>query len=93
MNRDLLFDIANLGPEINRYFNFRAQKNEVASKASYKISNDLLEKIITNPELSSSGQTEFLMIKEIINHPDQHDDSIGEDLETYFLPFILKLNQ
>lgn len=93
--RTPLFYMANLGPEVVRYFNFLEKGGDTSAEASRGRILVMTEKILAFDAMQTRrGEIEVLI--SVIQNPtslDGHISKTKSHLESYFLPFAHKMLQ
>ena len=94
IEKDSLFYMANLYPEIGRLFSFfDSGKTEAAQNAQHR-SLDIVNKILTFRDIVPAGREEWSVIKNFILGYDKLDAYERSILEKYAEPFSYKfMNQ
>lgn len=94
MEKNALFYMANLYPEIGRMFSFLDSGKEEASKNAQKRSLDILEHILSFKDIKPAGREEWTVIKNFTLGYDKLDNFERKILERYAEPFSYKfMNQ
>ncbi|MEK9131968.1 MAG: hypothetical protein AAB447_03595 [Patescibacteria group bacterium] len=93
--RTPLFYMANLGPEVTRYFNFLEKGENALAEASRQRILDMTEKILAFDSMQARrGEIETLI--SVIQDPTSFGETLvytKRQLENYFSPFIHRILQ
>lgn len=90
MERDSLFYMANLYPEIGRMFAFYDSGKEEAAGNAQKRALDIVNKILDFSDIKSAGREEWSTIRDFIAEYDKLDPYRRVILEKYAAPFSYK---
>ncbi|MEK7459862.1 MAG: hypothetical protein AAB636_02240 [Patescibacteria group bacterium] len=90
MEKNALFYMANLYPEIGRMFSFLDSGKKEASKNAQKRAIDITDKILSFLDIKPAGREEWFVIKNFILGYDKLDSYERLILEKYAQPFSYK---
>jgi len=90
MEKNALFYMANLHPEIERMLSFHEQGKTEASQNAQKRSLDIIERILSFKDIKPAGREEWNLIKNFILGLENLDDYEKTILSRYAEPFAFK---
>jgi hypothetical protein len=94
MQKDSLFYMANLYPEIGRMFDFFEQGKIEAGENAKKRSLGIVDNILSFKDIKIAGREEWYVVKNFIEGFEKLDSYEREILKNYAKPFSFKfMNQ
>lgn len=90
IEKNSLFYMANLYPEIGRMFSFYDSGKIEASQNAQKRSLDIVEKILSFKDIKPAGREEWNVVRNFISAYDKLDTYERNVLEKYAQPFSYK---
>jgi hypothetical protein len=89
--RSSTFYIANLGPELGRFFAFQKKGDTLQAQSAKERSLQIIETVIASPDMTKNGIAEFLIMKSLVLNIENLDSSFATSLPQYCMPFAYKL--
>ncbi|OGI72663.1 hypothetical protein A3J61_01325 [Candidatus Nomurabacteria bacterium RIFCSPHIGHO2_02_FULL_38_15] len=86
--RTSTFYIANLGPELARFFVFKNKGDVVQAQNAKNRSLQIIEKVIASPDMTKNGVLEFLVMKDLVSNIGDLNASFEKSLPQYCMPFV-----
>jgi predicted metalloendopeptidase len=90
IEKNALFYMANIYPEIGRMYSYLDQGKMEASKNAQKRTLDIVENIVNDKSIKPAGREEWNVIKNLVSAYDTLDQIERIILEKYAAPFSYK---